>query len=369
MIPYIHHTIPNILIVDDVLDNLKVLGDLLRGEGYKVRPVPNGLMAIQVAEKERPDLILLDIMMPDIDGFEVCRRLKAIKLLQDVPIIFISALNDTNDIVKALTCGGSDYITKPFNAEEVKARVATHLKLFNQNKELQKLNADKDRFITILAHDLKSPFVGVLSFSELLALNFRNYDEEKTEKIVNIIHDSAKHFYMLLEELLLWARAQSGKIAYELQKVKLLDLCCEVIDVLASSAQNKSIVINQHIDHSIEVLADKNMVKTILRNLISNAIKFTPHGGSIDVLLKKTDNNEVIVSVKDTGIGISPASLNKLFDITQIQSTKGTDNETGTGFGLLLCKEFVEKQGGTIWVECEEGNGATFSFTLNMGDD
>jgi CheY-like chemotaxis protein/uncharacterized protein YndB with AHSA1/START domain len=135
--------IPNILIVDDVSTNLKILGAILKNEGYKVRPVPNGILALQVAEKEKPDLILLDIMMPDIDGYEVCRRLKESPKLRDVPVIFISALSEPDDIVKALNSGGVDYITKPFRADEVKARVAMHLKLFQQSKEIEELKAAK----------------------------------------------------------------------------------------------------------------------------------------------------------------------------------------------------------------------------------
>jgi len=355
--------IANILIVDDIPDNLKVLGDLLRVEGYKVRPVPSGQLALQVAEKEKPDLILLDIMMPDMNGFEVCRLFKEHSFLKDIPVIFISALHDTNDIVKALKCGGADYITKPFMAEEVKARVATHLKIYQQNKELQKLNADKDRFITILAHDLKSPFVGVLSFSELLADNVRNYDQEKTEKIVNIIHKSAQHFYTLLEDLLLWARAQSGKLIYEPQTVNLSDFCDEVIAVLLLNAGNKYIALNQIVDDSIRVFADKNMLKTILRNLVSNAIKFTPNGGNVIINAEQTEM-QTTITITDNGVGMSAEIIRNIFDLTKVRSTKGTNDESGTGFGLMLCKEFVEKQGGMIWVESEEGVGTTFTFTL-----
>jgi len=160
---------PNILIVDDVPANLKVLGEILKGEGYKVRPVPSGALALQVAEKEMPDLILLDIMMPEMDGYEVCRRMKENPLLREIPIIFISALNETTDIVKALKSGGVDYITKPFKAEEVTARVNAHARLQMQKIELKKLNTTKDKFFSIIAHDLKGSMGGFMGATEVLA--------------------------------------------------------------------------------------------------------------------------------------------------------------------------------------------------------
>ena len=174
--------VPVILIVDDIPDNLKVLGELLKNNGYKVRPVPNGKMALQVAEKEKPDLILLDIMMPDMDGFEVCRRLKENEYLNDIPIIFISALNDTKNIIKAFTSGGIDYITKPFQAEEVSARVATHLKICWQKNELHRLNIEKDKFFSILAHDLRNPFGGFMKLTEMMVDDALFFSPEQQKK-------------------------------------------------------------------------------------------------------------------------------------------------------------------------------------------
>ena len=166
---YLLNNTPNILIVDDVPANLKVLGDMLKSEGYKVRPVLSGMQAIQVAEKEKPDIILLDVMMPDMNGYEVCKLLKENKNLCDIPVIFISALSDTADIVKALNSGGVDYISKPFQGEEVRARVATHIKLYLQNKELQKLNAEKNKFFSIIAHDLRGPLGGLMGLAEIIS--------------------------------------------------------------------------------------------------------------------------------------------------------------------------------------------------------
>ncbi len=354
---------PNILIVDDVAANLKVLGDILKTDGYKVRPVPNGILALQVAKKEKPDLILLDIMMPDMDGFEVCRRLKEIQELQNVPIIFISALNDTSDIVKALSIGGVDYITKPFQAEEVKARVATHIKIHQQSKELQKLMADKDRFISILGHDLKSPFNSILGLSSLLKTNIRDYDVAEIEDFADLINKAAQSTYTLLEDLLTWARTQSGKLPFEPQYLNLAAIFYSALDTLKLNAQSKNITINYLAERSIEVFADVNMLQTVLRNLLSNAIKFTRTGDNIEVYAE-VNQKTVTIIVSDNGIGMEQKNVVKLFDITQKYTSAGTANEKGTGLGLLLCKDFVEKHGGKIWVESEVGKGSDFKFSL-----
>lgn len=363
----INHKIFNVLIVDDVPANLKVLGEILKGEGYKVRPVTSGTLALQVVEKEKPDLILLDIMMPNMNGYEVCNKLKENPLLNDIPVIFISALNDINDIVKAFTSGGVDYITKPFQAEEVIARVSTHLKISQQKQELHRLNMDKDSFISILAHDLKSPFNALLGITELLAENIRTYDINKIEHLINTLNNSVQTTYSLLEDILMWAKSQSGKFPFEPQEINFKEVCIETNNILKYSANAKNITINLLID-DIYLSADINMLKTVMRNLITNAIKFTRSGGKIEIQTKKT-NTEVIVSVSDNGIGISPQMLTKLFDFTQMYTTTGTANESGTGFGLLLCKDFIEKHGGKISVVSNLGEGSTFSFTIPTSDN
>jgi len=354
--------IANILIVDDIPANLKMLGDILKGFGYKVRPVPNGAMALQVAEKEKPDLIMLDIMMPDMDGYEVCKRLKVNENLKEIPIIFISALNDTNDIVKALNSGAVDYITKPFKPEEVKARVSTHIKIVQQNNELKKLNANKDRFISIIAHDLKNPFNTILGFSELLVNNIHKYDIDKIEKFAKNINQAAQNAFKLLEDLLLWAKAQSN-ILFNPVNLNLTDICKDIVQNLKYTYNNKNISINCLITQDLFVFADLNMLNTIIRNLISNAIKFTNNGGEINIYTEQNQTNITII-VQDNGVGISSETLPKLFDISQKRSTLGTENEKGSGLGLALCREFVEKHGGKIWAESEIEKGSKFKFTI-----
>jgi signal transduction histidine kinase len=369
--------IPNILIVDDVAANLKLLDDILKTEGYKTRPVPNGEQALRAAAKEIPDLVLLDIMMPDIDGFEVCRQLKENPDLKDIPVIFISAIGDTSNIVNALALGGVDYIHKPFQAEEVKSRVKTHLRIRNQSlellqlneklkqqtHELQELNATKDKFFSIIAHDLKSPFNAVMGFSEILIEQVRDKEYDGIEKYANIILDSSQRALDLLMNLMDWARSQTGKMEFVPEHFEMVSFISDITPLFYDIALQKSIIIKKDLPPKATVYADQAMIHTVFRNLISNAIKFTEPGGEITIsAIEKT--GELTVTVRDSGIGISKANIEKLFRPDETYSTPGTNNEKGTGLGLILCKEFIQKHGGKIWVESAPGEGSTFIFTI-----
>lgn len=235
--------------------------------------------------------------------------------------------------------------------------------LIRSESVLKKLNKDKDRFISILAHDLKNPFIALCGLSEVLKANIHNYDIKKIEMFVSHINDSAQNTYSLLEELLLWARSQSGKLPFNPQKLTFAEITQDVIGVLSPNALEKSIIIKHFTKDDIIIFADKDMLKTVLRNLISNAIKFTNPGGEVKIYAEK-DLANITITVSDNGIGIAPNNLDKLFDISQAHTTAGTSNESGTGLGLILCKEFVEKHGGKIWVESE--NGSDFKFSLPM---
>jgi len=238
--------------------------------------------------------------------------------------------------------------------------------LFNSNKELKELlqlNSDKDLFISILAHDLRSPFQGLLSLSGLLTENIHQHNISEIETLVNQINISAQNTYKLLEDILMWAKTQSGKIPFEPQKLSFKDICKDILENLRPIAGAKGIKINYISDNEIIIFADIDMLKAILRNLVSNAIKFTNNSGSINISAEQTHSN-ITISVSDNGIGIPPDNLFKLFDISQIQTTTGTANEGGTGLGLVLCKQFIEKHGGKIWVVSEVGKGSEFKFTL-----
>ena len=230
---------------------------------------------------------------------------------------------------------------------------------------LKESNKTKDKFFNIIAHDLKSPFNAILGFSNILLEKHKNYDDKKREKMIKLVNESANSAFKLLENLLTWSRAQTGKISYMPEKLQLKILVTETIQELQASVNQKKIHITETISEKEIIFADKSMISTILRNLISNAIKFTNKNGSITISSEKQENSSFVeISVADTGVGIPKEIQSKLFDIGENTSAKGTENETGTGLGLILCKEFVERHGGKIWLESEEGKGSTFFFSI-----
>jgi signal transduction histidine kinase len=233
----------------------------------------------------------------------------------------------------------------------------------NMEEQLIQLNANKDRFISILAHDLRSPFNNLLGFAELLKRNLRKYPIEKIEKMVDTIYHTAQKTFELLEDTLLWASVQSKKITYSPSVANVDEVIAEVADILSPGAKAKNIKLVFSPTNELMVNLDVYMFKAILRNLISNAIKFTNPGGKIEVAAIP-DNTNTIFKVADNGIGIKPEVLEKLFQFATIQSTPGTANESGTGLGLLLCKEFVDKHGGKIWIDSRVDQGTTVCFTI-----
>lgn len=352
-----------IYIIDDVNENLQVLGNILKQNGYNISVARNGEQALIGIPKKQPDLVLLDISMPGMDGFEVCERLKSDSTISEIPIIFLTARTETEDIVKGFKTGGVDYITKPFNADELLVRVKTHLELKEAREELVNLNATKDKFFRIIAHDLKSPLASLFSFTELFQSNINSYSKEEIKEYLNVLNRNTELTSKLLENLLTWARSQSGKIQFEPENFSVKELVMENISLLKSVAQEKQLHLYSEDIEDLTIYADRNMITTVLRNLISNAIKFTPHNGKVSVRVE-TKETKLIMSVIDTGLGVKQEDINKLFKIDQHHTTLGTNKEKGTGLGLILCKEFVNRHNGEIWVESELEKGSAFKFTL-----
>lgn len=235
--------------------------------------------------------------------------------------------------------------------------------LIEQKKQLQELNETKDKFLSIITHDLRNPFCSLLGFSEVLQRKGNTMTEQKREKYIGFIYETSKNTYDLLEDLLAWTRSQFGKMVVNQQKLNLKHLVNEIYSSIMPLAGNKKLQLQNNITEDIFVFADENMLNTILRNLLTNAVKFTREEGSI-TLNVSLDKEFAKVSVSDTGIGMPDKQRENLFKIGETQSSLGTENEKGTGLGLILCKEFVEKQGGQIWVESELGKGSSFIFTI-----
>ncbi len=230
-------------------------------------------------------------------------------------------------------------------------------------KQLIRLNADKDRFISILSHDLRSPFFSLLGYSELLKEELADHPNEETRKTINTICTITQKTYELLQDTLLWANVMSKNLTYSPTLADTSEIISEVVNILEPSANAKSIVLEHITGNESVVYADIYMLKAILRNLVSNAIKFTKKGGRIQI--SAVHNLDVtVIKVADNGVGMKQETMEKLFNITSLQSSKGTDNEIGTGLGLLLCKEFIDKHNGKIWVNSNEGKGTEISFSL-----
>ena len=361
------HESSNILIVDDNPTNLRVLVEYLRSTGYKTLVATGGDQAIRQLEHHTPDLILLDVMMPGIDGFETCRLIREKPNTADTPIIFMTALSDMESKVSGFKAGAVDYVTKPFQLEEVSVRIHTHLTIQRQKRELRELNATKDKFFSIIAHDLRGPFSGLLGFSQIFAHPNRELSQAQRNRFGALLHDSARNMYELLENLLAWARLEKNSLNISPVQMNLYDVTEKAIALLSHNADSKKIQLSNTIAADMEVYADPNAVSTILRNLITNAIKFTEPDGQI-VVAATFENNVTQVSVSDNGIGMKEETSQQVFQSEFPLSTTGTREEIGTGLGLLISRELSALSGGEIWVESEEGQGSTFFFTLPTED-
>jgi len=498
-----NHNGSKILIVDDDETNLKYLMIRLTQAGFEVTQAESGDEALEILKNYLPDLILLDIKMPGLDGFEVCRIVKEMEETGDIPIIFLTALSDTVDKLRGFNAGGVDYITKPINFDEVNARVNAHLTLVKQHRELKaseakfqmladfsfdfeywlnesnkfnyvspsskritgyspaefeedpallrriiypddreriwkeieaastsneplirefrivtrsgeikwiahksvavtdkdgkhygrrasnqdittlklvedalrrseselkEANHSKDKFLSILAHDLKSPFTGLIGLSEMMYNYSSDLTTDEMREFTSGIYEAAKVIYTLIDNLLIWTRLQSGKMEQNLTRLELKKLVQEVLFLSETNALKKNISIYNEVESGTFIIADQNMIDLVLRNLISNAIKFTQYGGEVKISTERS-GDFCSISITDNGVGIPPQNLSKLFKLDSMLTTTGTNNEQGSGMGLLLVKDFVEIQGGSISIESEPGKGTTVEFTIRASAD
>ncbi len=362
-----------ILIVDDVMSNVLLLKVLLTNEKFAIATASNGRQALEQVNKEKPDLVLLDVMMPDMSGFEVAQRLKANPKTSDIPIIFLTALNSTMDIVKGFQVGANDFISKPFNKEELIIRVTHQISLvaakriiLNKTEELRRTIAGRDKLYSVIAHDLRSPMGSIKMVLNMLILNLppEKIGAEMYE-LLTMANQTTEDVFSLLDNLLKWTKSQIGKLNVVYQDIDVMEVVDGVIDIFNMVAGLKKITIHEEKSGKLSVFADIDMLKTVIRNLLSNAIKFSNEGSDVWVKMEEKDGMAV-VHVEDKGCGIDEESQKKLLHTDTHFSTFGTKNEEGSGLGLLLCQDFVIKNGGKLWFASKKGEGSTFSFSIPL---
>lgn len=365
-----------ILIVDDVVSNVLLLQVLLKNEKYNTITASNGIEALSKTEEYMPDLILLDVMMPQMDGFEVANRLKSNPKTATIPIIFLTALNSTADIVKGFQSGANDFVSKPFHKEELMARVTHQISLvaakaviLERTEELRKTIVGRDKLYSVIAHDLRSPLGSIKMVLNMLVMTLsEEMIGEEMHQMLHMANQSTEDVFSLLDNLLKWTKSQIGKLNVVYQNFQIHEVIDGIIEIFSLVAHSKNIRLVHKPVSTIKVHADADMVKTILRNLLSNAIKFSYDNSEIviDTFVK---DNMAIVSVKDSGKGMTNEDKEMLLKTETHFSRYGTNNEEGSGLGLLLCQDFAEKNGGKLWFESQEDVGSTFYFSIPLVEE
>ncbi|HKK64238.1 MAG TPA: response regulator, partial [Clostridia bacterium] len=290
----------HILIIDDVVPNLEIARAILRKAGFQVSIAEGGSEGLKLLQQTSIDLILLDIMMPEMDGFEVATTVKGMEKYADLPIIFLTARNDEESLTRGFELGAVDYITKPFRGAELRMRVQNHLQLRFTQRQLQEANAAKDKFFSIIAHDLRSPFTALVGMSQYLATGIDKLDAETAKEFLEGMHKSSKNAFNLLENLLEWSRIQTGQILISPEEIDISQIVQENLVLFEMNIKNKELQIENNLLTNEPAYADENSVNTIVRNLLSNAIKFTPKGGRVALHSHRTET-EVVVTVQDSG--------------------------------------------------------------------
>lgn len=406
------HTIINrTLIVDDNPNNLYSLHELIKSNfNVEIIEASSGFEALRIVNEQHIDLCLMDVQMPELDGFETARLIKGRPKTAHIPIIFLTAFDPNRNLMdKGLDAGGLDYLSKPIddvqivhmlhmyfrfiererniNSEleekvhgrtqelqyanrklklENEERKRAEIALTESERKLHAANAAKDKFFSIIAHDLRNPFNTIIGFSNILRDSYKDLDQKEVTHFIELINDSALNAYNLLGNLLDWARSQTNTISYMPMNIDIGEIISATASMLAGDAQKKNITFVNRVPDGIMVRADNNMLATVIRNLLTNAIKFTRSGGDVSVCYNSLDGVQEF-TVEDSGVGIDPGDIEKLFNIDTKVATKGTAGEPGTGLGLILCREFIEKNAGTIRVESEPDKGSRFIFTLPVG--
>jgi signal transduction histidine kinase len=375
-----------VLIVDDTPANVRVLAEYLDGHGFNVTVAQDGEEGLERARFGRPDLVLLDAMMPGWDGFETCRRLKADPATSAIPVIFMTALSEVGDKVRAYEAGGVDYITKPFHAEEVLARVNTHLALRNMQRQLQerneallrdvrereraeqvlaersrelaRSNAELERMAYIASHDLQEPLRMVASYVQLLERRYMGQLDADAHEFIGFAVDGARRMQALIDDLLTISRVDTK--GRPLQRVELGEALDAALRSLRIAIDERNAKVQA--DPLPAVLGDAAQLTQVFQNLLSNAVKFCQASAPLVEISARRDGAQWRICVRDNGIGVPEEHRERIFGM--FQRLHGRREYAGTGIGLAICQKIVERHGGSIWVEAAQGGGSVFIFTL-----
>ena len=375
-----------VLIVDDEPNNIRVVGNMLREDDYEIALARSGKEALNRVKSNPVDLILLDIMMPEMDGYEVCEYLRKDPETRDIPVIFLTAKADTDSIIRGFEIGGQDYVTKPFNSSELLTRVRTHLKLkmnrdlllhINEQlhrevaerkkaesmleqalSDLKRSNTDLEQFAYIVSHDLQEPLRMVSSYMELLRRRYEGKLDHDADDFIGFAVDGASRMQTLIRDLLIYSRV--GTRGKPLTPTDCEDIFPQVLANLKLAIEDSGAVVTCNALPTLN--ADASQLIRLFQNLIGNAIKFRGDNPVHVHVAAEQKGSEWLFSVADNGIGISPEYFDRIFVV--FQRLHGRDEYEGTGIGLAVCKKIVERHGGQMWVESEPGRGATFYFTI-----
>jgi two-component system sensor histidine kinase/response regulator len=355
----------NILIVDDNLKNLQVAAKVLKDNGYSISLAQDGPSAIKMVEEEAPDLILMDVMMPEMDGMEASRQIRRNKDLKDIPIIFLTARNQTEDIVEGFKAGGVDYITKPFNKDELLIRIKNHLELAFARKKIIELNRNRDKLYSIIAHDVRSPLSSILFMIGAIKSNLITPGTDDYQEMLESIEKTTSETSTLLNNLLSWAKVQSQAVALTPKITNICNVLNECVSLLKANAELKNIALASDVPEGTSAYFDEVTMHTVFRNVISNAIKFTPLNGSVNVS-SFIDQGMVTLVFKDNGLGIPEHVVEKIMIHNQHHTTPGTANEQGSGLGLVMVKDFISSNNGKLNIKSKEGEGTEIWISLPL---
>lgn len=358
---------PVILAVDDTPINIDVLQESLRAN-YDVSIATDGPEALEILRAISPDLILLDIMMPGMNGFEVCQQIRSNPRLRDIPIIFLTAKSSPDDILEGFKAGAVDYLSKPFNVAELKARIGVHVELKRTREIVHQQNTEQKELLHVLCHDLANPLSNVLN---ALTLVREESDESFRMEYLDLMEKSVANGLDVIETVRSMRKLEEKSL--QLKAVDLRQAVEDSVSLLYHIIANKKIHLVIDIDRCIRVMAEKTtLINSVLNNLLSNAVKFSKRGGKIQITAKtgrRTHNNTLPVTLvlRDFGIGIPESILNDIFDVTKTTSREGTEGESGTGFGMPLVAKFINAYGGTVSIESNcEGDPESVGTSVSL---